>query len=91
MIRHSLCSGTDGQLWRTDVVLARAWVVVQQRLGGEDKTRRTKSALYAAFLHERFLDLIEGAAFGETFDGLDVLALRFDRKIEAGVDRLAAS
>src|ERR1017187_3607064 len=72
-----------------DIILVRIWVFVQQRLGGEDEARRAKSALYAAFLHERFLDLIEIAAGGETFDGLDVLALCFHREIEAGVDRLA--
>src|SRR6266545_895957 len=72
-----------------DVVLARIRVLVQQRLGGEDETRRAESALHAAFLHERCLDLIENPAFGETFDRLDVLALRLHREIEARVDRLA--
>ena len=52
-----------------DIILARIWVFVQQRLGGEDEARRAKSALYAAFLHERFLDLMFlprlGRRFGE--------------------------
>src|SRR5450759_1325785 len=72
-----------------DIVLAWIWIFVQQRLSGEDEARRAKSALYAALLHERFLDLIENTTFGETFDRLDVLALRLHGEIEAGVDRLA--
>src|SRR3989304_3737410 len=72
-----------------DFILTRIWVVVQQRLCGEDKTWRTKSALYAAFLHKRFLDLIENTTFSETFNRQDILALRLDREIEAGVYRLA--
>src|SRR5450759_567484 len=70
-------------------VLARIWVIVEQRLGGEDEARRTKSALHTAFLHKRFLDLIENATFGETFDRLYVLALRLDGEIETRVDHLA--
>src|ERR1039458_4889586 len=73
-----------------DFVFARIWVIVQQRLRGEDETRRTKSALYTAFLHKRFLDLIENATFGETFDRLYVFALRLHPRTDTRVDSLAA-
>jgi hypothetical protein len=45
--------------------------------------------LHTAFLHKRFLDLIENATFGETFDRLYVLALRLHGEIETRVDRVA--
>src|SRR5450830_691660 len=69
--------------------LARIWVGVQQRLRGEDETRRTKSALHATFLHKRFLNLIGNATFGQTFDRLYVLVLSLHSEIETRVDHLA--
>src|SRR6266511_13585 len=72
-----------------DLVLARIGVLVEQRLCRQDESRGAEAALDAALLHEGFLDLIELAAVSERCDGLDVLALRLHRQIEAGVDRLA--
>src|ERR1019366_6581102 len=53
-------------------------MAVQEILRGHHKARRTIPALLAVVLHERRGDGMHPGLGGETFDGLNALALRVD-------------
>ena len=57
-----------------DFVFARFRVLVEQRLGRDDLTRRADAALKTAVLDEGLLQRMELAVPREPFDGLDALA-----------------
>ncbi len=63
--------------------------VLQQRLGGEQESRRAVAALGGAEIGERLLQGVKAGTVRHSFDRADRGALAFDRESQAGEDRLA--
>src|SRR5690348_2971529 len=57
---------------------------VQQRLGGDQQSRRAEAALKRRMLKKLLLHRVELAAGGEALDGLDRMALCLDAQHQAG-------
>src|ERR1700694_3035270 len=63
--------------------LVRMRIVVEQSLGRHQKAGRADAALEARVFEELLLQRMELGAVGQSFDGLDLLALRLDTQHEA--------
>ena len=82
-----------------DIHLARVRVLVQQRLGLHDESGRAEAALRRAVADESILKRMQfrpaagtvlgvGPRLGQPFDRQYLPALRLERRVDAGVDRL---
>lgn len=56
---------------------------VEERLGGDEESRRAITALRSAQIGERFLQRMQTSVVDEPFDGRDVRALAIDAEHEA--------
>jgi hypothetical protein len=79
-----------------DLILGGFGVLVEERLGGHDLSRRADPALEPAVLNESLLQWMEPTILCEPFDGFDILALASDgkcqtRTYDTAVDDHAAS
>ena len=64
-------------------------IALEQLLDCHDHAGRTEAALQAMLVPEGFLDRVQIAVCGESFNGEDVAAVRLDGEHGAGFDRLA--
>ena len=79
-----------------DLILSGFRVLVEERLGGHDLSRRADPALEPAVLNESLLQWVELTLFCEPLDGFDILALAGNgkgqtRTHKAPIDNHAAS
>ena len=72
-----------------DLLLAGIGIALQDLLGDHDHARRTETALQSVLVPEGFLDLVQLAVGGHTFDGQDLRAVGLDREHGAALDGLA--
>ena len=87
-----LIAGAPAQIARQrgfDLIACRPWVLVQQRLGGDQESGRAVSALGGAQISERFLQRVQAAVAGKAFDRRDRTAVAVDAEHEAREHRLA--
>jgi hypothetical protein len=64
-------------------------MLVEQRLGGDEKSRRAVTALSGAEIGERLLQRVQLAVGGEALDGRHASTVTVDSENEARQDRLA--
>ena len=73
----------------TNFILGRILILVEQRLGHHQHSRRAVAALGAAVLNERLLNRVQLGADLQSLDGDDIGAVELAGKHQTGVDRLA--
>src|SRR5207248_9034090 len=72
-----------------DLALARIRIALQQRLGGDQETRRANAALQSRELQEFLLERMQLVAIGDALDRADLAALRLGTEHQAGADDTA--
>src|ERR1700730_2154 len=71
------------------LLFGRVQVLVEQRLGRDDESRRAEAALQRRMLEEFLLHRVQFVTLGDALDGLDLVAFRLGSEHQTGADDLA--